>query len=188
MSSGQPSEFSARVAREAGYSEAMLGLSLSYGQTWEPDTDVGKLKGYEVMARLCSKDGGHNKFLEAMQVWLDITGPRYWWQEFDTYRIGTSRLSGSTMHTILKEPLTNRNFNTIIKGEYLEYLNCLREERNLLKLKKALPEGFMQRRIVSLNYKVLRGMYAQRRRHKLEEWRELFRVLEAELGFWEFVK
>lgn len=39
-------------------------------------------------------------------VWVEITAPRYWWSEFDTYKIGTSANSESTMHTILKE-----NFN-----------------------------------------------------------------------------
>ena len=65
---------------ESGYAEAILGLSLSYG------TDVHRMR---VRAEsLAHMDKGHNKFLESIYTWWDITAPRYWWQEFDTYRVG----------------------------------------------------------------------------------------------------
>ena len=79
------------VLNEAGYQEALLGLSLSYEQSLD--------KMPAVAERLAQRDNGHNKFLESIVVWLDVIAPRYWWQEFDTYRIGVSKQSSSTMHT-----------------------------------------------------------------------------------------
>lgn len=65
-----------KILREAGYEEAILGLSLSKGATIE--------RAKEVAVQLAPKDGGHNKLLESIQAWLDVTAPRYWWQEADT--------------------------------------------------------------------------------------------------------
>ena len=31
---------------------------------------------------------------------VDITAPIYWWKEFDTYKVGTTANSTSTMHKI----------------------------------------------------------------------------------------
>lgn len=38
------------------------------------------------------------------------------------------------------------------------------------KIKAMLPEGFIQTRMVSLNYQVLRTMYNQRKNHRLSGW------------------
>ena len=38
------------------------------------------------------------------------------------------------------------------------------------KIKAMLPEGYVQTRMVSLNYQVLRNMYNQRKNHKLSGW------------------
>jgi hypothetical protein len=178
----------ASVIREAGFKEAMLGLSLSYGQTWEPDDGLGWLKGYELSLRLSGKDGGHNKFLESIVVWLDVNAPRYWWSEFDTYRVGVTKQSESTMHTIKRRPLTQRDFISRLNEDHLEYLNGLIEDgAPIERIKSALPEGFMQRRIICTNYKTLRTIYGQRKRHKLTEWRTFCRDLEEQLEYSSFI-
>ena len=48
----------------------------------------------------------HRKFLRQIFVSVDITAPLYWWKEFDTYKVGTVANSTSTMHTMLKQPIT----------------------------------------------------------------------------------
>jgi hypothetical protein len=174
----------ASVIREAGFKEAMLGLSLSYGQTWEPDDGMGWLKGYELMLKLSGRDKGHNKYLESIVVWLDMTAPRYFWSEFDTYRVGVTKQSESTMHTIKRNPLTQLDFVARIKAEYLDYLNALIEDcAPIEKIKAALPEGFLQRRIVCTNYKALRTIYTQRRKHKLHEWKMFCQDLDEQLEY-----
>jgi len=78
-----------RVIKEAGYEEALLGLSLSF------NADLERMpKRAEKLAPL---DKGHNKCLESIAVWLDVRAPRYWWQEYDTYRVGVTKQSESTM-------------------------------------------------------------------------------------------
>ena len=161
------------ILKEAGYEEAMLGLSLNHNQPIE--------KMEAVSDRLAHLDGGHNKFLESIVVWLDITAPRYWWQEFDTYRVGVTKQSESTIHTIHKRQLTADDFEGYIDFYTLDKLNkrahILQHSmttENLVELKGLLPESFLQRRIVCTNYKTLRNMYHQRKHHRLPEWSVYF--------------
>lgn len=162
----------AKVLREAGHEEALLGMSLSHGlhkkEMSENERWERKLK---VARGLAHKQGGHNKFLESIIVWLDVTAPRYWWQQADTYRI-SSKQSESTMHTILKGCLEQYAFYEPIPVELLDYLNRQIEAKELDKVKRVLPESFMQRRIWCLSYKTLQNMYHQRINHKLQEWRD----------------
>jgi hypothetical protein len=152
---------------EAGYEEALRGIALSYNQPLENMPAVA--------ARLCHQDGGHNKFLESMVVWFEIRAPRYWWQQMDTYRAGSSKQSESTMHTLLKRPLTQDDFAAPLHPETLQRLNRLLADRQFEPLKNELPEGFLQRRIVCTNYKTLRNIILQRRSHRLPEWSEFIR-------------
>ncbi len=48
----------------------------------------------------------HRKFLRQIFVSVDITAPLYWWKEFDTYKIGTTANSTSTMHKLTSKPIT----------------------------------------------------------------------------------
>jgi len=150
------------ILREAGYQEALLGLSLSYDQPIDRMPDVA--------CKLAGRDNGENKFLESIAVWLDVTAPRYWWQQFDTYRVGVTKQSASTMHTLLRRPLTQDDFEGGLSHETLQRLNWLIGKRDLEAVKRELPEGFRQRRIVCTNYKALRHMSAQRHDHRLREW------------------
>ena len=42
---------------------------------------------------------------------MDITAPLYWWKEFDTYKVGVTANSCSTMHTIHKKEFTLDDFS-----------------------------------------------------------------------------
>lgn len=151
-----------KILKEAGIEEALLGLSLSHNQPVE--------KMREVADRLAHKDGGHNKFLESIVVWLDITAPRYWWQQEATYRAGITRQSESTMHTIMRRPLTREGFEGDVALGTLVLLNHYIKQGEFDKVKCNLPEGFLQRRIVCTNYKTLRHIIRQRANHRLPEW------------------
>lgn len=56
--------------------------------------------------RLITSGPEHCKFLRQIQVCVNITAPLYWWKEFDTYKVGTTANSTSTMHTLAKTPIT----------------------------------------------------------------------------------
>jgi len=179
-----------RILNESGYEEAMLGLSLSYNKP--------VYKMYSIAKTLYEKDGGHNKFLESIVIWIDITAPRYWWAEFDTYRIGVTKQSESTMHTITKRALTQDDFNTGIPSFLLEWLNNYisayefvnkeLKQKYFQKLKEVLPEGFLQRRIICTNYKVLRHIINQRKNHRLEEWQKFVKHMQNNCKYKKFLK
>jgi len=150
------------ILREAGLEEAMLGLSLSY------DQPIDKMP--EVARKLMVRGGAHTKFLESIVVWLDITAPRYWWQQFDTYRVGVTKQSGSTMHNILKSGVDQTHFEGGISRETLIRINKLIAAKEFMQVKRELPEAFLQRRVVCLNYKVINHIIKQRENHRLIEW------------------
>lgn len=168
-----------KVRREAGHEEAMLGLSMSYDQPVENMPMVAE--------KLLCKGGSHVKFLEFIVVWLDITAPRYWWQQEATYRCGISRQSESTMHTILRHPLASHNFEDWIPVPTLERLNMLIKAESFESVKNELPEGFLQRRIVVTNYKVLSHIYGQRKNHRLKQWRIFIEAILRQVRYPHFV-
>lgn len=178
------------ILNEAGYCEAMLGLSLSYNQP------ICKMKG---VADRIYANGSHGKFLESIAVWLDLTMPRYWWSEMDTYRCGITKQSGSTMHTITKRELTQDDFvNPIYEGTLKELNLFIRMYNNTDKkdsknkyfkeIKNNLPEGFLQRRIVCTNYKTIRHIISQRENHRLIEWVEFCKHLKENCRYSEWLK
>lgn len=160
-----------KILKEEGYDEALLGLSLSYNAPLK--------KMAKRAERLSSLDGGHNKFLESIVVWLDITAPRYWWQQFDTYRIGITKQSESTMHTWKKKPFEEGFFTKGVDKTIIEKLETARLREDFQYVKENLPEGFLQRRVITTSYKSLRHIALQREKHRLSEWKIFLRALEG---------
>lgn len=169
-----------KVIKESGYIEAMQGLALSY--------NISLDRAVKVAIKLCNKDGGENKFLESIMVWFDITAPRFWWQEADTYRLSTKQ-SQSTMHTLRKRELTQFDFEYNIYEDYLVILNrLLRSEfSTLAEIKNALPEGFLQRRIWCMSYKTLRNIILQRHNHKLPQWHYFINEVKSQIRYFELL-
>jgi len=157
------------ILEEAGYKPALKGISLNKNQPIENMPKVAK--------KLAFFDYGHNKFLESIDVWVEVCVPRYVWQDFDTYRL-TSKQSESTNHTIMKGLLTKDNFECgDISDEYLKELNDIIGVGDFEKLKRKLPEGFLQTRIWKLNYKNIFNIIKQRSNHKLYIIREFCKFL-----------
>ena len=64
------------------------------------------------LARRLAKGGPvHAKYRRQIFVSVDITAPLYWWKEFDTYKVGTTANSCSTMHKIHAEPFKLEQFS-----------------------------------------------------------------------------
>lgn len=107
-------------------------------------------KDLHLLSVLVKRGDEHAKALRGLIVYAEINAPRYFWQEMDTYRIGTERLSSaSTMH---------------IQGQGM---SC----EELVKMKDELKEGTMQRRIQYFSYPTLRRIWIQRHKHRLPHWR-----------------
>lgn len=169
--------------------------------TFDDDTITYKITVGENDKALARKliDAGpsHRKFMRQIFVSMDIIAPLYWWKEFDTYKVGTTANSCSTMHTIMNKEFTIDDFShdnmlTITK-EYLEdivsHLNDLRslyfktedperKKKYWYSIIQLLPSSYNQIRTVTMSYENLRNIYEQRKNHKLDEWREFCRAIE----------
>lgn len=130
----------------------------------------------------------HRKFMQMIAVYVDLIAPLYWWEEFDTYKVGTAANSCSTMHKIAAKEFTLEDFScehldtrtasslSVLEAVIVE-LNHWRNSYLLSKSKddwwqmiQLLPSSYNQRRTVMLNYEVLANIYKSRRNHKLDEW------------------
>jgi hypothetical protein len=130
--------------------------------------------------KLTKAGSEHCKHLRLITVWFDITAPRFFHQEFDTYR-HVEKVSGSTMHTLMKQPISQEDFEVgNISNETIDRLNRLiddyksadKEVKNniLFACKNILPEGFLQKRTVCTNYQTLYAILQQREHHRLPQW------------------
>lgn len=138
--------------------------------------------------RLIKGGSEHRKFLRQIMVCVDITAPLYWWKEFDTYKVGTTANSTSTMHKLKDTPITLECFeigdykeSKFIENSLIPYLEDLRIQYQETKdksywkeLVRWLPNGWLQTRTVTLNYENIYSMIRQRNIHKLTEWSKDF--------------
>jgi hypothetical protein len=144
--------------------------------------------------RLCQAGTDHRKFVRQVMVSMDITGPLYWWKEFDTYKVGTVANSTSTMHKIHAKPFTLADFSTdhmtpeaLAQFQtWVDYLEQVRlkymenkDKAYWYDLIQLLPTSYNQMRTVTMNYEVLVNMYFARKDHKLDEWHRFCDVIET---------
>lgn len=155
----------------------------------------------DLAQRLIKAGTEHRKFMRQIIVSVDITAPLYWWKEFDTYKIGTTANSTSTMHKLANTPITLDCFETddydrtlslvdyedtlseistfeediiyVLENIRKKYLNT-KDKRYWKELIRWLPESWLQTRTVTMNYENIRNMYFQRKNHKLTEWSNSF--------------
>lgn len=163
---------------------------------------------HDLMMRLRNAGTDHRKFMRMITVYVDITAPLYWWKEFDTYKVGTTVSSCSTMHKIHEKEFTMGDFSY----EYLDdmSLDALERVINILNYNRRcynditgkdqttakhfwwqmiqlLPSSYNQKRTVMLNYEVLANIYKSRKNHKLTEWVELCKWIEEKLPYSELI-
>lgn len=163
------------ILLEAGHDLALRGMAYSFkDRALDPDVWwEGQRERAEKRAPLLApKDEGHNKFLRQVMLWIDIEASRAWWSEFDTYKVGTVANSESTMHTLSKREPTLDDFEEGTDSYIISAFICLHEnvKGDVTRLKMNLPEGFLQRRMVTMNYANLRNILKQRQGHRLKWW------------------
>lgn len=179
--------------------------------SWEKSDSECVTAGYDIvgfdlgesdrslMQRLSKAGTDHRKFMRMMPVYVRITAPLYWWEEFDTkfplYKVGTVAISCSTMHKIAEKEFTLEDFSyehlSTVSLNYLEsiieHLNFVRDVYNKDKSNKGawwqliqlLPSSYNQTRNVMMNYEVLANIYRQQKNYKLDEWREVCKWIET---------
>ena len=166
------------------------------------DTELGYVIGpndMKLAKTLINGGPEHRKFLRQIFVSVDITAPLYFFKQFDTYKIGTTANSTSTMHKLTSKPITLDCFETddfdpnlvYFEADYMDAENTagmlsdlLIEQLEMLRQKyvdtkdkqvwkelvRWLPESWLQTRTWTANYEVIRTMVHQRKDHKLNEW------------------
>ena len=145
--------------------------------------------------RLIKAGTEHRKFLRMIHVQMDVIAPLYWWKEADTYKVGTTTNSCSTMHKIAAKEFTLDDFshdhlfndavvyNGYVSTSVLEcVIGALNEFRNLYletkdkrywwQMIQLLPSSYNQRRTWDMSMETLLSILHQRKNHKLDEWNE----------------
>lgn len=182
-------------------------LSDSYWDISEnPNRYIIGEKDLALAQRMIAAGTDESKFLRQIFVSFDLTMPLYFAKEFDTYKVGTVANSCSTMHKLDSSEITEEMFSTdgvdlnlkILDSplddatdigwlwkDIIFYCEQLRRKYKETKNKdywraliQVLPNGFLQKRTITLNYQVLRAMYFARRHHKLTEWHEFCKMIE----------
>ena len=161
------------------------------------------------LAKRLTKGGTeHRKYLRQIFISVDITAPIYWWKEFDTYKVGTTSNSTSTMHKLATTPITpdcfetddyckeldvgGKSIETIVNENIIDVMEKLRvayletkDKKYWKELIRWLPEGWLQTRTISMNYENAVNMYFQRKDHKLSEWSSAFTSWVTSLPYFE---
>lgn len=184
-----------------GWEAAIRGMRNSFN-SWDKsdshyDSETGKYipgpADIDLMDRLSRSGPSHAKFLRYITVQFDITAPRYWWAEMDTYKVGTVRNSCSTMHKVQAKEFTREDFSCEHLSEeslktldiLISTINSARTRFNETKNKdkwwqmiQLLPASLNQKATVQLNYQVLQGIYETRKNHRLDEWHDFCHWIE----------
>ena len=157
-----------------------------------------------LMKKLIKSGSDHRKFMRQIFVGMDINAPLYWWKEFDTYKVGTTANSCSTMHTIHKKEFVLDDFSHEKLGESVPVGNielniaweCLVQTIRVLNTARQwyldtndkkywhimiqlLPTSYNQKRTVTLTYENLINMYHARKNRKWDEWHTFCECVES---------
>ena len=185
-----------------GWEAAIMGMRNSFNSWDKSDSrynaDSGKYEvgpaDIELMDRLSRSGPSHAKFLRYINVTLDITAPRYWWAEMDTYKVGTVRNSCSTMHKVQAKEFERADFScehldeeslaaldtliSVMNRARDRFNNCGKNKDDWWQMIQLLPASLNQKATVQLNYQVLQNIYFTRKDHRLDEWHTFCRWIE----------
>lgn len=152
-------------------------------------TDVSTLnsdvtKGILALAQ-CEKGTGHDQWLTGVIVQFDLTYTVKAWTEAERYHFLNFVSSQSTMHRIAQFDLdqqydehTDPRSIAIVKELVAKY-NETKDPEDYLRVLMSNPCGFKLTAGMTTNYRQLKTIYAQRRTHRLPEWREFCAWIET---------
>ena len=101
------------------YHTLLYSMGLDYDDWGTIDVSSKECKGldiigpndYKLLMNLCKGGSEESKWRRFVHVSMDIMAPLYWWKEFETYKVGTSCNSCSTMHKIQAKEFTLEDFS-----------------------------------------------------------------------------
>lgn len=160
-----------------GYKHALRGMRNPKNSwdksdsTFNKDEEIYIGKNDMKLAQTLIKAGSeHRKFMRQIFVSVDITAPLYWWKEFDTYKIGTTANSTSTMHKLATTPITLNCFET---DDFNNSLECLEVYDSDIKVDNSTIEFEWIALINLLENLRLKYLETKNKRY----WKELIRLL-----------
>lgn len=200
------------------FSGALRGMRNPMNSWDKSDSAIDMIQGHKVgynigkndltlMSKLYKAGHPHRKYLRQIMVSMDITAPLYWWKEFDTYKVGTTRNSCSTMHKIHSKEFTLDDFSyehldslkTLVSNsedKYCQYdyreplnmtINALNASRRMYletkdkkywwQMIQLLPSSYNQKATITMNYENVFNILQYRRNHRLDEWNEFCDIL-----------
>ena len=141
-------------------------------------------KGILALAQ-CEKGTGHDQWLTGVVVQFDLTYTVKAWTEAERYHFLNFVSSQSTMHRIAQFDLdqqydehTDPRIIEIVKELVARY-NETKDPEDYLRVLMSNPCGFKLTAGMTTNYRQLKTIYAQRRTHRLPEWREFCAWIET---------
>lgn len=121
---------------------------------------------------------GHDCFLKGIRVSFDLRITLKAWAEGERYHFFDIVTSESTMHRIIYATTDQICENDAVDPlaaalliDKIEKYNEAPSEENFLGVIYNIPSGFMLTARISTNYMQLKTIYAQRKTHRLPEWR-----------------
>lgn len=123
------------------------------------------------------KGEGHDNFLKGILVSFDLTFTNKAWVEMERYNFITFVSSQSTMHRLKSFDLDKQYVEYVddriidIMRELQDKYNETKDKEDYLKLLYSNPCGFKLTARLTTNYCQLKTIYAQRKTHRLPEWR-----------------
>ena len=157
----------------------------------KPDLIIGE-NDLALMKKLYDAGQPHRKYLRQIFVSMDITAPLYWFKEFDTYKVGTTANSCSTMHKIAAKPFELDDFSydnlfsdsidcldSVIHklNEYRKRFNETKNKGDWWQMIQLLPSSYNQLRTVTMTYENVMNIMDYRQGHKLDEWNDFCEIL-----------
>lgn len=149
--------------------------------------NISRLNGEitETVDKLARADigSGHDNFLNGIICQFDLTFSLKAWAEMERYHFIDFVSSQSTMHMITRFDIDrqcNEYVSPLIKGivkNYVERYNENPTPENYLSVLYNVPAGFQLTARMTTNYRQLKTIYAQRKNHRLPEWREFCAAL-----------
>lgn len=149
----------------------------------ELDFDIGN-EDFDLMMSLAADNSICNDYREMITVYVDITAPQYWWQDFVRYKIAgnIAMVDCNIVASVLKKRLEREDFSIEYLYDFNEpywmmqmdsvisLLNAACEKyldtddiKYLQQISQLLPSSYNEKRVVSINYKTLAKIYKERR-------------------------
>lgn len=139
------------------------------------------------------KGEGHDQFLTGIRVAFDLTFTVKAWTEAERYRFLEFVSSQSTMHRIARFDL-DEQYCEYVDPRMIEIMNELKDRYNrtqdpedYLRLLYSNPCGFRLTARMTTNYRALKTIYAQRKNHRLPEWKAFCEWIRNDLPYSELI-